>query len=356
MRRAVVFIALLLGAACRDSAGPTTPRTGLIPLPLSTLSVSVSTSGTNIDGDGYTVSVDCCASQHIDVNGQVIFALLPLGNHTVLLSGLADNCVVNGANPRTVETLLGLIGSTHFDVTCNSEPPPPPPPSDSGGVLVTVNTTGTDIDPDGYTVTLDGGATQSVPPSGSVTFGPIPAGDHSVALSAIAPNCAVSAANPQTVTVPAGGTASADFPVTCGGGGGGVARITGLGKILTADGVVITFDFDVASDLTGRATASDSSDVRPDGTVGTLTVASSDPETRFTAFRASSSTCSDPSRGVEFDGIGREDTGGLVEFTFVACDNGPVGSGLDIFRPIIPSEEYDRIGPVTGGDIVKSSP
>jgi hypothetical protein len=196
----------------------------------------------------------------------------------------------------------------------------------------------------------------SAGPSGSVPFGPIPAGDHSVTLSGVAPNCTVNAANPQAVTVPAGGTGTADFPVTCAGGGGGGTRITGRGTILTADGVVLSFDFDVSSDLTGRATASDSSDVRPNGVdVGTLTVDSSaDPETRFTAFRTSSSTCSDPSRGVEFDGVGREDTGGLVEFTFVACDNGPEGSGMDVFRAMIPSEEYDKRGPVTRGDIIKS--
>jgi hypothetical protein len=347
-------VTLLAAAACRDGIEPA-PDHGLLPLPLSSLTVSVSTTGTDVDVDGYMVTVDGASSQHIGPNGQALFLLLPLGNHTVVLSGVADNCTVNGANPRIVEALLGLVASTHYDVGCGAPPPPPPP--ETGSVTVTTNTSGTDVDADGYTVTLDGATSQPIAASGSVTFTDVPAGDHSVTLSDAAANCSVGAANPQIVTVTAGGTATADFPVTCTGAGGeGVVRIMGLGNILTADGVVITFDFDVASDLTGRATASDSSDVRPDGTVGTLTVNASDPETRFTAFRASSSTCSDPSRGVEFDGIGREDTGGLVEFTFVACDNGPEGSGLDIFRPIIPSEQYDRIGPVTGGDIVKSSP
>jgi hypothetical protein len=352
---AVVTLAgvALGGGACRDSAAPTPVDVGLLPLPLSSLTVSVSTTGTDVDVDGYTVTVDGGSSQHIDPNGQVLFLLLPLGNHTVLLSDVADNCTVNGANPRIVQALLGLVASTHYDVGCGAPPPPP----EAGSVTVTTNTSGTDVDADGYTVTLDGATSQPISASGSVSFNDVPAGDHGVALSGIASNCSVGSANPQTVTVTAGGTATAGFAVTCSEtGGGGVARITGRGTILTADGVVLSFDFDVASDLTGRATASDSSDVRPDGTVGTLTVNSSDPETRFTAFRASSSTCSDPSRGVEFDGIGREDTGGLVEFTLVSCDNGPEGSGLDIFRAMIPSEGYDKRGPVTSGDIVKSSP
>src|ERR1041384_2639323 len=68
-------------------------------------------------------------------------------------------------------------------------------------------------------------------------------------------------------------------------------RITGLGKIMTSDGVAISFNFDVGDDLTGRFTASDSSDVRPDGSVGTLTVDANDSGTRFSAFRATSSLC-----------------------------------------------------------------
>ncbi len=137
-------------------------------------------------------------------------------------------------------------------------------------------------------------------------------------------------------------------------GAAAVERLAGAGRI-EPGGVIITFDFDVQSDLTGRFTASDSSDVRPDGTVGTLRVDASDPQTHFNAFRATSSACSDPTRGAEIDGTGREDTGGLVDFNVVACDNGPAGSGMDFFRIAIPIENYDRSGPVTQGDIVRSS-
>jgi hypothetical protein len=133
-----------------------------------------------------------------------------------------------------------------------------------------------------------------------------------------------------------------------------VDRLAGAGRI-EPGGVIITFDFDVQSDLTGRFTTSDSSDVRPDGTVGTLRVDASDPATGFRAFRASSSACSDPTRGAEFDGTGREDTGGLVDFNVVACDNGPAESGMDFFRIAIPIENHDRSGPVTRGDIARST-
>lgn len=117
---------------------------------------------------------------------------------------------------------------------------------------------------------------------------------------------------------------------------------------------VQSFDFEVRSDLTGTFKGTDWNDLRPDGTPASMTVnASSDPQTRITAYRHSSSACLDPTRGVEIDGIGREDVGALVAFTAAACDNGPAGSGLDFFSFVIPEEGYRRSGPVTAGDIVK---
>ena len=116
----------------------------------------------------------------------------------------------------------------------------------------------------------------------------------------------------------------------------------------------MTFSFDVWSDLTGSFTGTDYSDVRPDGRAASLTVdPTADPATSFTGYRNSSSACSDPSRGVEVDANGREDTGGVVSFTLSVCDNGPAGSGSDFFQVFIPSEGFRRAGTVTSGDIVK---
>ena len=117
----------------------------------------------------------------------------------------------------------------------------------------------------------------------------------------------------------------------------------------------MTFDFDVRADLTGRFTGTDYADLHPGGVPATLTTdQASDPETRITAYRNSSSVCSDPSRGVEVDAIGREDTGGLVAYTLSVCDNGPAGSGTDFFSVFIPSEGFSRSGTVASGDIAKS--
>src|SRR3989475_6996233 len=82
----------------------------------------------------------------------------------------------------------------------------------NGRLTVTINTTGSNLDPDGYTVTADGSVSQPIATNGSVTFTG-PAGDHSIALSGVAANCTVSGANPRMVTVPAGGATTTTLSV-----------------------------------------------------------------------------------------------------------------------------------------------
>ena len=314
------------------------------------LAVTTSTTGSNVDPDGYTVTVDGSRSQAIATNGSVTFSGLSAGDHTVALSGVAGNCSVSGPNPQTVSVPAGATASMTFSVSCGGT---------TGGLAVTTSTTGSNLDPDGYTVTVDGSQSQAIATNGSVTFSGLSAGDHTVALSGVAGNCSVSGPNPQTVSVPAGGTASTTFSVSCSTTPPAV-EASGQGQIGNGSPSpghdVQGFDFDVRSDLTGRFLFTDYGEVRPDGSAGTFHVDPSDPGTRFTAFRASSSACADPSRGAEFDGIGRVDTGETGDFTVAICDNGPAGSGMDFFSLVIPAGSYTKSGTVTAGDVVRSGP
>src|SRR6185312_15815262 len=316
------------------------------------LSVSTSTTGSNVDPDGYTLTLDGSTTRAIGTNASTTFSALPAGSHTVVLSGVAGNCSVSGGTSRTVNVPAGGT-STSFAVTCAAV-------SGDGSLTVNTSTTGSNLDPDGYTVVIDGGAaSQQIATNGSVTFTG-PAGEHQVALSGVATNCTVSGANPRTVTVPAGGTTTTTFSVSCAGTPPPPAgRVTGQGQVGTAapqpGNDVVTFNFDVRADLTGRFTGTDYADLHPGGVPATLTTDPvNDPATSFTAFRSSSSVCSDPSRGVEIDGTGREDTGGVVAYTIAVCDNGPANSGMDYFSIFIPSEGFRRQGQVASGDIVKS--
>jgi len=328
------------------SCAPTGPTTG-------SLSVTTATSGASgdLDPDGYTVSVDGgAASQPIPDNGSVTFTG-PAGDHTVALSGVAGNCSVSGANPRTVTVPSGGTVSTTFSVSCA------PTGGGTGSLTVTTSTTGSNLDPDGYTITIDGSFSQPIGTNASVTFTG-PSGDHTLALSGVASNCSVSGANPRTVTVPSGGTTSTTFSVSCAatGGGGGSGEVIGQGQIgngsPTLGSDATTFNFDVRSDLTGRFTATDYADVHGDHPASLTTDPVADPATSFTAYRNSSSACSDATRGVEVDAVGREDTGNVVPYTLTVCDNGPAGSG-DLFDVFLPSEGFRVSGPVTSGDISK---
>src|ERR1051325_4424132 len=317
-----------------------------------TLTVTTSTTGSDLDPDGYTVIVDGgAASQPIATNGSVSFTG-PAGDHTVALSGVAANCSVSGANPRTVTVPSGETVSTTFSVTCAATG------GGTGSVTVTTRTTGSNLDQNGYTVTIDGSFSQPIATSGSVTFTG-PSGDHSLALSGVASNCTVSGANPRTVTVPSGGTTTTTFSVSCAAtGGGGSGEVIGQGQIgsgsPTPGSDATTFNFDIRSDLTGRFTGTDWADLHAPNQPTTLTTNPvADPATSFTAYRNSSSACSDPTRGVEVDAVGREDTGNLVAYTLTVCDNGPAGSGSDFFQVFIPSEGFGVSGAVTSGDVSK---
>src|SRR5437660_6296907 len=107
-----------------------------------------------------------------------------------------------------------------------------------------------------------------------------------------------------------------------------VVEVTGLGQIGTgspsAGNNVQTLDFDVKADLTGTLTYTDYT--FPD----TLLVGPTIPGTGITAFRTSSSACSDPTEGKKIHVTSSElaETY-IVYFTITECDNGPAGSGLD---------------------------
>ncbi len=83
-----------------------------------TLSVTTTTTGTNVDPDGYTVTVDGTQSQAIGVNGTLNLTSLAVGDHTVELGDVAQNCTVTGLNPRTVSVPFNGTASTTFEVRC----------------------------------------------------------------------------------------------------------------------------------------------------------------------------------------------------------------------------------------------
>jgi hypothetical protein len=103
------------------------------------------TSGASPDLDGYTVALDGDAGAPIDMNALAMFSKLPVGDHTLLLSGVAANCTVQGENPRTVVVITGARADVTYEVACRTTSP--------GLLLLTSDRTGKDhvyrVAPDG---------------------------------------------------------------------------------------------------------------------------------------------------------------------------------------------------------------
>lgn len=198
------------------------------------LTVSASTTGSEVDPNGYAVTVDGGPEQAIGVNGNTTFPTLTPGDHLVELVGVAANCAVGGSNPRTVTITAGAAASTTFSVACSST---------VGSIQVNVTTTGSALDPDGYSVTLDGTSTRTVTTNGSTTFTGIVPGSHSLELQNIAANCTVSGANPKNTTVSAGATATVSFTVTCASLTGSIrVSMSTTGAELDPNGYTVTVD------------------------------------------------------------------------------------------------------------------
>src|SRR5947199_7220075 len=86
----------------------------------------------------------------------------------------------------------------------------------TGSLRITVNTTGGDLDLDGYALTIDAAAPQSIAVTGTVMLPDLPTGAHVIELTGLASNCTVAAQNPRSVTVPAGRPVGGSFVGSCG--------------------------------------------------------------------------------------------------------------------------------------------
>lgn len=175
-------------------------------VPRGNLAVTTTTSGEDLDPDGYEIEIDGAPSGAIGTDDTRVFSGLPTGDRLVELTGLAVNCAVQGDNPRVRTITDGQTTLTTFAVVCAIT---------TGSIEVTVSTSGPFADSDGYTVDLDGEETRTVDPDDRVTFTGVAEGRHVVTLRDIASNCDVEDDNPVEVDVTAGKTAEVDFDVGC---------------------------------------------------------------------------------------------------------------------------------------------
>ena len=138
-------------------------------------------------------------------SGSLTRAVSP-GTHSVLLAGIAPNCSVAVANPNSITVQTGQTTTFTFQVTCAAT---------TGALQVSAATRGPSLDPDGYSITLDGADQGALGVNGSVTLPALAPGAHVVGLGGIAGNCQLQGDNLRDVTIAAGANASVAFEVTC---------------------------------------------------------------------------------------------------------------------------------------------
>lgn len=92
--------------------------------------VSTSTTGADLDPDGYSVAIDDMPEQSVGIRDTLAVPNLDPGDHDVTLTGVTDNCTLGGAGRRTINVIPGDTVTVTFRISCESITPPPPPGGD----------------------------------------------------------------------------------------------------------------------------------------------------------------------------------------------------------------------------------
>jgi len=192
----LIGVTATLSTGCTDAVGPTTGA----------VRVAVTTVGTDIDLDGYSMTLDGGAPRGIGATDTITISGVPSGDHRLQLGGVSANCHVAGPNPRWVTVVAGDTADLPLAVACAAL---------TGSVRVTTATTGPDSDPNGYSVSVDGELGRAIDANGALTVTGLSLGDHVVRLDGATANCTLDGSNPRAVTVVAAGTADVRFAIAC---------------------------------------------------------------------------------------------------------------------------------------------
>ena len=200
--------ALLVGCSDDPSSPPPPPP----PPTVTTLRITVSTTGADVDPDGYLVFIDRAPQPlRVQSNGSVTFYGLAVGTHSIDLTEVAPNCVIDGGSSAVIISSPGLVIGADVHVTCSA----------LGNVPVTVATTGADLDVNGYmvvatsTTNTTNSATASIRTSDATGVLRLAAGDYVARLHGVAANCDGADLGPRELDVVSGATQTLDFAVVC---------------------------------------------------------------------------------------------------------------------------------------------
>jgi hypothetical protein len=192
----IVTAAVVLMPACgsEDPAG----------VSARTLEITITTSGDEPDADGYTIQVDAESARPVLPSEILQHRDISPGDHTVYLGGVADNCKVQGANPRTISVPAEGMATITIEVVCTAQ---------TASMLVTTLTRGPSPYPSSHTIAVDG-VERSAIDTGRVLIDGIAPGRHEIHLRGVAAHCTAQG-NPRTLIVQAREVALVTFFVNC---------------------------------------------------------------------------------------------------------------------------------------------
>jgi hypothetical protein len=216
------LVPLLVGlavAGCDDTNGPGGEGT---------LVVSASTQGEHPDENGYLLMVDDLET--LVLRASPIEVRVPAGSHHLQLLDVAGQCVVLPGTSLQVDVVSGLTTSVEFVADCAAT-----------GIRVTTTTTGLDIDPSGYRITVDGIARHSASPSGTALVHLDP-GEQTIGLTDLAPNCSIEGPRSHRVTITHREVWSLSFAAVCTASSGVIAVAVGASGVDTEGSYIATVD------------------------------------------------------------------------------------------------------------------
>ena len=166
--------------------------------------VAVVTTGSDLDPNGYRIKVGSGEAPS-GVNESVTVAGLSPGSAGVALEDLSPNCSVQGENPVTVVVAVNATTDAAFAIHCEA----------FSALDVTTSTSGEELDPDGYSVILDGMDRGPIGPNAGIRIGELIAGAHAVSLNGMAENCGPVGNYPALPELAAGAVVPIAFAIRC---------------------------------------------------------------------------------------------------------------------------------------------
>jgi hypothetical protein len=173
--------------------------------PAGEIGVHVTTTGPELDPDGYRVTVDGASARSLGVEGSTLFQGLEPGTHAIELIDLADNCAVRGAGLRSATVTTGATTTVNYAVTCAA----------TAALRVTTTSDGAPADPDGYELMVQERGARAIGANQTITMAGFPAGVLTIELTGLAATCAIPDGSARRVPLVGGDTAEVTFAVHC---------------------------------------------------------------------------------------------------------------------------------------------